>query len=126
VSNAVTHPSPRAPQNFAGFLQNLGVIEGTEAMRKAYWFSLLTTTSASALVYWSLTKFFPQANARKGSWREPREYIAPDDPWWAEHPGQEAGGVGYGAPVDATPDTAESKEKDEGNEASVYVLPAGK
>jgi hypothetical protein len=107
-------------QNFAGFLQNLGVIEGTEPMRKAYWFSLLTTTTCSGLVYWSLAKLKPQQSNRDGSWLEPKEYISPDDPWWSEHACGEEG------VVEVTPpfiETVEYKEKNLAIASNVYILP---
>ncbi|GAA5951448.1 hypothetical protein JCM3765_005938 [Sporobolomyces pararoseus] len=66
--------------NFAGFLQNLGVVEETNvALQRSYYFSIFTTTFAAGGAYYLLCRIFPQLDYQP-HWSEPKGVWEPDTP----------------------------------------------
>ncbi|GAA5855754.1 hypothetical protein JCM3766R1_002224 [Sporobolomyces carnicolor] len=64
--------------NFAGFLQNLGVVEaGNVNLQRSYYFSIFTTTFAAGGSYYLLCRVFPQSDYQPG-WSEPKGGYEPD------------------------------------------------
>ncbi|GAA5926418.1 uncharacterized protein JCM15063_000271 [Sporobolomyces koalae] len=78
--------------NFAGFLQNLGVIDEKNVhLRRSYYFSIFTTSLAAGGAYYILCKLFPQADYQR-KWSEPKGGWEPDenaDSLATESPGSE-------------------------------------
>lgn len=64
--------------NFAGFLQNLDVIEADNTpLRRSYFFAIFTTTFAAGGIYYLLCKVYPQVD-RQQKWSEPRGGYEPN------------------------------------------------
>lgn len=64
--------------NFAGFLQNLGVIEENNvALQRSYYFSIFTTTFAAGTTYYLLHRLYPQVDYQS-CWSEPKGIWEPD------------------------------------------------
>ncbi|GAA6017004.1 hypothetical protein JCM11491_006126 [Sporobolomyces phaffii] len=64
--------------NFAGFLQNLGVIEPDNVpLQRSYFFSIFTTTIAAGGSYYVLCKIWPQVDYQR-RWSEPKGGWEPD------------------------------------------------
>ncbi|GJN94389.1 hypothetical protein Rhopal_007469-T1 [Rhodotorula paludigena] len=63
--------------NFAGFLNNLGVIHNTK-LQRSYYFAIFSTTFVAGGSYWLLTRLFPQPNMRD-SWSEPKGLWIPPE-----------------------------------------------
>ncbi|GAA5901512.1 uncharacterized protein JCM6883_000236 [Sporobolomyces salmoneus] len=66
--------------NFAGFLQNLGVVEVDNVdLARSYYFSIFTTTFAAGGSYYLMCRFFPQLDYQT-RWSEPKGGYEPDSP----------------------------------------------
>ncbi|BGP51798.1 hypothetical protein JCM10450v2_007754 [Rhodotorula kratochvilovae] len=63
--------------NFAGFLNNLGVINN-DGLQKSYYFAIFTSTFVAGASYWLLTVLFPQPNMRD-TWSEPKGLWVPPE-----------------------------------------------